>query len=90
MSDINDSEYKMIAYSVRRACTDTGHDGDQHMLLDSKRTGVKGYAKDLDLGDKAGPSAENREGHQLGDDLKKEERKINISRETTVSGAEMR
>ena len=39
------------------------------MLLDGEVTGIDGDTKDLDLRHEAGPSAHEREGDQLGDNL---------------------
>ena len=56
-------------HGICRGVTNGGHDGEEDMLLDGEGAGVEGDAKDLDVGEEAGPEAAEGEGQQLGDNL---------------------
>ena len=65
----SDARVENETYCIRRLVADARHDGDQHMFLDGEGAGVEGDAKDLDVGEEAGPEAAEGEGQQLGDNL---------------------
>ena len=65
-----DNVGRKITDGVGRLCSHGGHDGDDDMLLDREWSGVERDTKDLYPRYDARPETEEREGDQLGYDLR--------------------
>lgn len=58
-----------LTYRICRPTTDTGHNGDQHMLLHVERTRIQLHAENRVVRDEFCPGTAHRERDQLSDDL---------------------